>query len=284
MLASLGPLLLDAQRRKYAVGAFNVLTLEYALGIVKAAEAEKSPVILQISPSIIKLFGLKPILSPCLEIAKQSVVPVCVHLDHGKTREILMEAMEAGFTSVMFDNSSLPIEDNIRETNFIEALAHQKGISLEAEIGKVGKEEDEVSEGPTNLSLTSIDDVALFSQKTKLEALAVSIGSIHGVKNPTIELDINLLLQIRELVSVPLVLHGSSGVTDASILSAIEGGITKINVATRLKGRVAHALYAISKNPSDANLLNNQLVSETIRDAVFLEAVNRIHLFRTYIS
>lgn len=281
MLASLTPLLLDAKRGRYAVGAFNVLMLEYALGVVKAAECEKSPVILQISPSVISFFGLTTILAPCLELAKKSSVPICVHLDHGKTRNQVIEAINEGFSSVMFDGSSLSLEENSQETAFLTALAHQKKVSMEAEIGKVGKEEDESSSLTSNLTLTSIQDAIHFLDNTTIDALAISIGSIHGLKKQSVELDIDLLKQIRKVVSVPLVLHGSSGVTDQSIIAAIRYGITKINVATRLKVEVAKALYTISKNPKDAKLTDSRFLSQTIVDAVYHETTNRIQLFNS---
>jgi fructose-bisphosphate aldolase class II len=281
MLASLKPLLLDAQKGKYAVGAFNVLNLEYAVGLVRAAELEKSPIILQISPSIIALFGLRSILDPCLALANQSKVPVCVHLDHGKTRQEVVDSINAGFSSVMFDGSSLSLQKNMEETSFLVNLAHQKSISIEAEIGKVGKEEDEQSDSDSKLTYTKIEDVLLFSRKVSIDALAVSIGSIHGVKNPHVSLDIDLLSQINQVVSIPLVLHGSSGVTDISILSAIQAGITKINVATRLKVRVAHALYILGHVQGESGFVDSKILSNTIIDSVMLEATSRIQLFNS---
>lgn len=281
MYASLKTLLLDAQKKRYAVGAFNVLNLEYAIGLVRAAEFMGSPVILQISPSIISLFGLKPILDPCLAIADQSSVPVCVHLDHGKNRQEVLRSIDAGFTSVMFDGSSLSLEKNMEETSYLAEIAHQKGISIEAEIGKVGKEEDQTSDSDSKLLLTKIEDILFFTRQVSVDALAVSIGSIHGVQDPHVQLNTDLLNQIKKVCDIPLVLHGSSGVTDASIIDAIRGGITKINVATRLKVQVAHALYILGQAHDESGFVDSKKLSNTIIDAVKLEAVSRIQLFNS---
>jgi fructose-bisphosphate aldolase class II len=281
MIASLKTLLLDAQKNKYAVGAFNVLNLEYAVGLIRAAQEKNSSIILQISPSVIQLFGLKAIVDPCLALADQSNVPICVHLDHGKTRQDVVESINVGFSSVMFDGSSLPIQSNIEETVFLTKLAHQHNISIEAEIGKVGKEEDGGEDLNSSLTLTKLEDVLEFSEKTQIDALAISIGSVHGVKNPHINLDIELLQKIKKEINIPLVLHGSSGVNDSSILLAIEAGITKINVATRLKVSVAHALYTLCQNYGESELADSKLLSNTIIDAVRQEASSRIQLFNS---
>jgi ketose-bisphosphate aldolase len=281
MLVSLSPLLLDAQKNRYAVGAFNVLNLEYAIGLVNAAQSQNSPIILQITPSIIGLFGLEVIVNSCLALASNASVPVCIHLDHGKTRTDVIDSINAGFSSVMFDGSSLPFQTNIDETVFLANLAHEKNISIEAEIGKVGKEEDSPDDLTNGLQLSKVEDVIQFSKDTHIDALAISIGSVHGVKNPHITLNIELLKQIRKEVQCPLVLHGSSGVTDESILLAIETGITKINVATRLKVHVAHAIYTICQMQGEQSLTDSRLFSNTIIDAVKQEAVSRIQLFNS---
>jgi fructose-bisphosphate aldolase class II len=281
MLASLKTLLQDAQKKRYAVGAFNVLNLEYIVGLVEASELEKAPIILQISTSIISLFGLETILKPCLFLGEMAKTPICVHLDHGKSRNDITKAMDAGFNSVMFDGSSLPLSENSKETSYLAKLAHEKGISIEAEIGKVGKEEDGECRSDLNLQLTDVSDVQAFVEETQVDALAVSIGSIHGVKLPHINLEIDLLKEIKSKISTPLVLHGSSGVNDSSILLAIESGITKINVATRLQVKVAEKLYHISKCNGDSYMADSKFISSTIIESVRNEAINKIKLFNS---
>jgi len=279
MICSLSSLLQKAQNGKYAVGAFNVLNLEFALGIVRAAEKEHAPVILQISPSVIQFFGMSTILLPCLDLAKNSSTQVCVHLDHGKTEEIIQQAIVGGFSSVMFDGSSLAFQDNLEKTSELTKMAHAMNSEIEAEIGKVGKNEDEKGEGDPFLKLTNIDEAATFAKITQIDAMAISIGSIHGIVNQTISLNLDLLQNIREKVSTPLVLHGSSGVKDDSIQKAIQLGITKINVATRLKKKVAFFLENISIQKGLTGLIDTTAVSGLIVDAVQSEASDRIRLF-----
>lgn len=279
MIVSLQPLLSEAKDKCYAVGAFNVLNLEYAIGIIKAAEAQKSPVILQISPSIIQIFGLNNILCPCISLAKNSSVPVCVHLDHGKERSIIIEAISSGFSSVMFDGSSLPFLQNVHETKFLLDIAHKNNITLEAEIGKVGKEEDQDLNKECNLQLTSLEEASQFCKLTNPDALAISIGSIHGIKQPYIDLDISLLKDISHALKVPLVLHGSSGVKDESILLAIKAGITKINVATRLKARVSKDFSMLYHKKGESIFFDSNHLSQSIIQSVFTETLDRIKLF-----
>ena len=279
MICSLGSLLLKAQKGRYAIGAFNVFNLEFALGIVKGSEQERSPVILQLSPSIIDFFGMTTILSSCLDIAKYSTVPVCVHLDHGKSTEFVLKALQSGFSSVMFDGSMLPFQQNLEETCKLAKSAHTMNISIEAEIGKVGKEEDTMEKGNPIFQLTNLEEAVIFSKSTQIDALAISIGSIHGVTNPNIILNLDLLKSIREKVETPLVLHGSSGVMDDSIQKAIQYGITKINVATRIKKKVALSLENYYIHYGINGYININRISGLIVDAVQLETIDRIRLF-----
>jgi len=278
MLVSLSEILLPAQKEKYAVGSFNVINLEYAIGIVEAAEATKSPVILQIAPSILSLYRFAPIVSACRKLAIASSVPVCLHLDHGKDFNMVAKSLHLGFSSVMFDGSLLSLDENINITSSLVNLAHLQGISVEAEIGIVGKDEEESSEKkyPQSQS-TDVKEAMLFMQKTKVDALAVSVGNIHGVNSPSIQLDEHLLSELHQALQVPLVLHGSSGVLDSSIQTAIQKGICKINVATRIINQVSECLISHYQDKTHFHHYKD-LINEIIL-SVKSEVINRIVVF-----
>ena len=277
MICRLSELLISAKKNSYAVGAFNVYNLEYAKGIIEGGEEENSPLILQISEGVISYFGLNNILKPCLLMAEKSKIPVCVHLDHAKSFELVIKAINAGFPSVMFDGSVLAFEDNLKITKKIVEIAKILNVSVEAEIGKVGKEED--GEGNINVEYTKIDEAIQFSKALSIDALAVSIGSIHGVTTPYVELSIDILKELNKNIDIPLVLHGSSGVVDSSIKEAIKNGITKINVATRLKVKVSEKINDSILNYGVSSITDAKNLSTIIKDAVKEVVKDRIRLF-----
>jgi len=277
MICRLSELLISAKKNSYAVGAFNVYNLEYAKGIIDGGEEENSPLILQISEGVISYFGLNNILKPCLLMAEKSKIPVCIHLDHAKSFELVIKAINAGFPSVMFDGSVLAFEDNLKITKKIVEIAKILNVSVEAEIGKVGKEED--GEGNINVEYTKIDEAIEFSKALNIDALAVSIGSIHGVTSPYVELSIDILKELNKNIDIPLVLHGSSGVVDSSIKEAIKNGITKINVATRLKVKVSEKINDSILNYGVSSITDAKNLSTIIKDAVKEVVKDRIRLF-----
>ncbi|MDD4663422.1 MAG: class II fructose-bisphosphate aldolase [Caldisericia bacterium] len=278
MLVSLSDVLLPAQKGKYAVGSFNVINLEYAIGIVEAAEELKSPVILQISPSILQLYRFAPIISACKKLAIASSVPVCLHLDHGKDFNTVAKVFCLGFSSVMYDGSLLSFEENVNITSSLVNLAHLHGISVEAEIGIVGKDEENLSKKTYPQSkATDVEEATRFTEKTKIDALAVSVGNIHGVNTPNIQLNIPLLKDLHHSLQIPLVLHGSSGVIDSSIQSAIENGICKINVATRIINQVSRCLIDHYQDKTHFHQYK-ELINEIIL-SVKKEVKNRINTF-----
>jgi len=278
MLVSLTDVLLPAQKGKYAVGSFNVINLEYAIGIVEAAEELKSPVILQISPSILQLYRFASIISACKKLAVASPVPVCLHLDHGKDFNTVAKVLCLGFSSVMFDGSLLPFEENVNITSSLVNLAHLQGISVEAELGIVGKDEEDLTKKTYPKSkATDVKEASAFAERTKIDALAVSIGNIHGVNTPSILLNESLLSELHQSLQIPLVLHGSSGVVDSSIQSAIQNGICKINVATRIINQVSRCLIDHYQDKTHFHQYK-ELINETIL-SVKNEVKNRINIF-----
>jgi len=223
----------EARRRGYAVGAFNANNLEYVQGIVLAAEREKAPVIIQASPGAIKYVGLAYI-AAIGRVAADAPVPVVLHLDHGKDVDTARRCIDYGFPSVMFDGSELPLEENIRLTSEVARLAHAAGAACEGELGRVPTADRSWSRRELEDLMTDPDQASVFVERTGVDALAVSVGSIHKMKRQSAELDIDRIRRIRRAVDVPLVLHGSSGVSDDSLVEAVEAGLSKVNIATAL--------------------------------------------------
>ncbi len=238
-LCNIKPWLWRAQREGFAVGAFNANTLEQAQAIVAAAQAENAPVMIQVSHRALgyigqgsEVRGLQYV-AAIGQIAAASVdVPVALHLDHANETEVL-QAIALGFTSVMFDGGELSFADNVAITRRLREAAHAAGVCLEAELGEVPKP-DGAPFDPAAIALTDPDAAAEFVQATGVDLLAIALGSVHGLKEKRIGLDLARLQAIRARVDVPLVLHGSSGVTDADIAQGIALGLCKVNVATQL--------------------------------------------------
>lgn len=229
-LVNMKTLLADAQKGNYAVGSFSVANMEMVLGIIKAAEETKSPIILQIAEvrlnhSPLAVFG--PLM---IAAAKNAKVPVAVHLDHGTTLECIKQALSLGFTSVMFDGSHLPLEENIEMTKKVIELAKPYGAAVEAEIGCVGGSED----GSVDIAMrcTSPEQAVEFFAKTGVDALAIAIGNAHGNYKEAPCLRFDILEKVRDSVSVPLVLHGGTGIEPQDFIRCHQSGIKKINIAT----------------------------------------------------
>jgi len=213
------------------VGAFNVIGIEHAEAIVAGAGTASAPVVLQISENCAAYHGaLGPIAAACLAIAASAAVPVAVHLDHATSADLVREGVRLGFGSVMFDASRLDYADNVRATAELSRWCHQQGVWVEAELGEIGGKDGVHS--PT--VRTRPDEAARYVADTGVDALAVAVGSSHAMLTRDAVLDIGLIEAIRAAVSVPLVLHGSSGVPDDDLAAAVCAGMTKINVATQL--------------------------------------------------
>ncbi|GGW22607.1 class II fructose-bisphosphate aldolase [Streptomyces xantholiticus] len=221
----------SAARGGVGVGAFNVVQLEHAEAIVSGAEAAGRPVILQISQNTARYHGaLGPIGLATLAVARASNAPVAVHLDHAESADLVHEAVELGFTSVMFDASRLPYGKNVATTREITDHCHACNVWVEGELGEVGGKDGAHAPGVR----TDPDEARDFVAATAVDALAVAVGSSHAMLTRDAVLDFALISRLRDAVSVPLVLHGSSGVGDAGLAKAVEAGMTKVNVSTHL--------------------------------------------------
>ena len=229
-LVNMKDLLLDAQKGGYAVGSFSIANMEMILGVIKAAEETKSPIILQIAEVRLNHSPLHIIGPTMIAAAKNAKVPVAVHLDHGTTLECIGQALDLGFTSVMFDGSHLDVEENIAMTKKVIEMAKPYGAAVEAEIGCVGGSED----GSVDIAMrcTSPAQAKHFYEETKVDALAIAIGNAHGFYKEAPELRFDILEQVRDAVSVPLVLHGGTGIEIEDFIRCHQSGIKKINIAT----------------------------------------------------
>ncbi|MGB4504748.1 MAG: class II fructose-1,6-bisphosphate aldolase [Syntrophaceticus sp.] len=228
-------LLTKAETGGYAVGAFNCNNMEIVQAIIAAAEAEQSPVIIQASQGAIRYAGLGYITALVREAALFSKVPVALHLDHGTDFKQVINCLRSGFTSVMFDGSQLPLEENIKITSKVVEVAHAVGVSVEGELGRLRGTEDEISVSEREAFLTDPKEAVTFVQETGVDALAPSIGTAHGRYRGRPDLDFQRLKEIRELIRIPLVLHGSSGVPEEDIRRAIELGVRKVNIDTDIR-------------------------------------------------
>jgi ketose-bisphosphate aldolase len=249
MLTNPHNLLLDALQNQYAIGAFNTYNLEITLGILNAAEASNAPAILQVGTAAQKYGGAATLSALALKAAETAKVPVAVHLDHARDLDVIKDSIIRGYTSIMYDGSALPYEENIAQTLEAVKVAHDVGIPVEAELGSLNPEEGQQSENTETLYLTDPLGALEFVERTGVDSLAVAIGNKHGFYRGDPDLDFNRLEAIRDCVGVPLVLHGASGIPDEDISTAISLGICKINVNTALRKAFFLALHEINLDP-----------------------------------
>ena len=271
VLVTLKQILGKANKNNYAVGAFNVNNMEFIQAVVNAAELEKSPAIIQTSEGAIKYAGLANLIAMVRLAAKRTKAPIALHLDHGKDMNMIKNCIKYGYTSVMIDGSKYPFKKNVAVTKKVVAMAHKKGVSVEAEIGTIGGVEDNVKS--KNIILSDVDDCYSFAKLTKIDALAIAIGTSHGAYKfkGRSKLDFKRLREIKSKLNVPLVLHGSSsiyanivkkaekygaklgnahGVMDSDVRKAVKYGINKVNIDTDLRLMFdASVREVIAKNP-----------------------------------
>ena len=255
------------------VGAFNVIGIEQAEAIVAGAEAAAAPVVLQISQNCVAYHGaLGPLARACAAIAGSATVPVALHLDHATGTELVAEAAGLGFGSVMYDASALPYGQNVRATAGAARWCHERGIWVEAELGEIGGKDGVHSPE----ARTDPGEAARYVDATGVDALAVAVGSSHGMLTRDAVLDTGLIARIHSAVSVPLVLHGSSGVPDAALAAAVTAGMTKINVATQLNKAYTAAVRDCLA--ADASLVDPRRYGAAGRDAIVIEVTRLLRV------
>ncbi|WP_409180973.1 ketose-bisphosphate aldolase [Amycolatopsis sp. VS8301801F10] len=242
-------LLTAARERGSAVGAFNVIMLEHAEAITEGAEQAGLPVILQISENCVRYHGgLAPITVASREIARRASVDVLVHLDHIEDLSLIREGIELGVDSVMYDGSRLPYPENLRTTREIADLCHDAGVAVEAELGEVGGKDGVHAPG----ARTDPAEAADFAAATGVDALAVAVGTSHAMVERTAQVDRTLVARLRDTVPVPLVLHGSSGLSDEELRGAVASGMTKVNISTHLNGLFTRSVRQFLEEQPDA--------------------------------
>ncbi|MDH2393285.1 class II fructose-bisphosphate aldolase [Streptomyces sp. HNM0663] len=274
-LVGTGEIVTHAARAGHGVGAFNVIQLEHAEAIVAGAEAAGAPVILQISENATRYHGgLAAVGAATLAVARAARVPVGVHLDHATSSDLVHEAVALGFTSVMYDASTLPYKKNIRTTAEITARCHGEGVWVEAELGEVGGKDGVHAPG----ARTDPDEAAAFVAATGVDALAVAVGTSHAMLTRTASLDLPLIAALRLTVPVPLVLHGSSGVPDHDLAAAVDHGMTKVNIATHLNQVFTTAARAVLD--ADRALADTRRYLGPARDAMTHEVTRLLAVLK----
>ena len=272
MLVNLNQVLKDAQKGGYAVGLFNTIDLDMLEAVISAAEETRSPVIVGTAEVLLPYGDLSLILPSIIEKAKSATVPVVVHYDHGLTFARTMEALKLGVSSIMFDASIGSIEDNIAQTAEMVKIAHSLGATVEGEIGHVGQASD--GDGKSEDFYTTPCEAVEFIEKTGVDALAIAIGTAHGVYKSKPRLDLERLKEIRNATDTPLVLHGGSGLSDEDFINVIKNGIAKVNIFTDLCLAGTSAISeAVEKNYD--YLTTRNLKVEKIKQAV----IKKIKLF-----
>ena len=248
MLVNLNDVLYPAKKQKYAVGLFNAVNLELARGIIQAAEKNRSPVIMGTAEVLLPFGPLEDVSYFLVPMARRASVPVVIHYDHGLTAEKCVEALKLGFSSIMYDCSTDSYEENVRKTREMAYIAHCFGATIEAELGHVGDTESSV-EGNSILDdpskyYTDPDQARDFVESTGVDALAIAVGTAHGHYKAKPKLDFARIAKIASLISVPLVLHGGSGLSDDDFKTAIARGICKVNIFTDINTAGATAAAA----------------------------------------
>ena len=249
MLVTLNEVLRDAQKNHYAVGLFNTVNLEMAKGVLAAAQQANSPVIIGTAEVLTPFASLEELAPMLIPLAKKASVPVVLHFDHGLSPEMIYKAIDLGFTSIMYDCSTKSYEDNLRDVAAMVKYAHARGVTVEGELGHVGANESSAEgHGAGDHSVyTDPKQAKHFADSTGVDALAVAIGNAHGAYKSAPKLQFDLLREIAQTVSVPLVLHGGSGLTDDDFRRAIAEGIAKVNIFTDINNAQAQAAHDLFK-------------------------------------
>ena len=278
MLVNMNEILLDAQKNKYAVGLFNTTDSDAIEGAIAAAEELRSPIILGTAEVLLYYGDLQLIGPSMINMAKRASVPVAIHFDHGLTYERCIEALELGFSSVMYDCSTDSYEDNVKKLAEMVKIAHAHGATVEGELGHVGDNPDS-AEGDSTLDdpskyYTDPSTAKDFAERTGIDALAIAIGTAHGTYKQKPRLDIERLKEIRNALDTPLVLHGGSGLTDVDLKECINNGITKINIFTDIYTAAKEAIKDNTPGYPEIRMKKVAAIKEVVKEKILLFGSN----------
>lgn len=278
MYTTLKEVLKEADALNMAVGAFNTHNLEMLPAIIKAAVHQKTPVIIQTSCGTANYVGHKNLVAVCRSMAEEYGVNVVLHLDHAKDYDEIRKAIDAGYSSVMFDGSSLPLKENILGTKRVVDYARIHHVSVEAELGTVGGTEDGIAVSQEDVRYTDPKDAVEFVKQTGIDALAVAIGTNHGQYKSKTNINFERLKELQEVVDIPLVIHGGTGVKEEDVKRVIDLGIRKFNVGTELLvgwNRKSRECYDVHRE----NISNRDNVVPCL-DTITEIVERKIHLFK----
>jgi fructose-bisphosphate aldolase class II len=278
MLMNMGKLLEVANRHNFAVPAFNICDWGMLKGIFEISEEKEAPVIIAIHPNELKLVG-KEFMKGVIELARASFLPAAINLDHGASLEQVIIAIQAGYTSVMIDGSHFPFAENVAMCKEVVRVAHAAGVSVEGELGTIGSTDKEAETG-SDIIYTDPDDAVKFVGETGIDALAIAIGTSHGLypKGFVPKLNLELLKKIKSMVSIPLVLHGGSDNKDSEIAEAVNLGINKINISSDIKAAYYRKMREVLK---DESVRTPHSAVPPCVEAMKQVAARKIELFRT---
>lgn len=278
MLVHIKEIVKESQKKGYAIGAFNIHNLESALAVARASLKAKSPAIMQVSEGTIKYMGIKPVTHIVSTIAKNIATdtPIALHLDHGKSFDSVFECINAGFTSVHIDASDLPLDENINLTKHVVEVAHTKGVWVQGEVGSIIGGYKINKKTSKKIPLANFEDVIKFVKITKVDTIAVAVGTAHGIyQNEYINFP--LLKKIKASIKTPFVLHGGSGVDDKKIKKSIKEGVNIINIGTDIK--VAFCSTLINNCLKNKKEIDPRVLLEPVIDAVEKIVIKKMELF-----
>ena len=268
--------MLKAQERGVAIAAFNVHNMETIQAVIEGAAEERSPVIIQTTPGTLKHAGISSVAAICKAQSEIFNIPIALHVDHCTSYETIVQCIRYGYSSVMIDGAHLSYEDNVKLVVKVVEIAHFAGVAVEAELGKIGGVEDDISVDDREATFTVPKEARDFVLATGIDTLAIAIGTAHGMYKGEPKLDFERLTAIKKLVTIPLVLHGGSGVSDKSIGESRVRGICKVNIATELKLPMAQAIQKVFRdNPSESDPRNymgaaKKAVKQVVREKIRL--------------
>jgi fructose-bisphosphate aldolase, class II len=266
-----------AKKEGFAVGQFNMNNLEFTQAIIEAAIEERSPVIFGASEGAIRYMGLNNVVALAKVAAEESGLPVALHLDHGSSFEVVMKCIRAGFSSVMFDGSHYPFEENIRLTKKVVEAAHAVGVSVEGELGTIGGVEDDLNVSEEDATLAKPEEAIRFWEETKVDAMAIAVGTAHGMYKGEPKIRFDIIEEVSKNIDAPIVLHGGSGVPDEAIKQAIAKGVGKINVNTENQVASTEVIRKVlGENPS---MIDPRKYLGPARDAIKEVVKQKIRLF-----